>query len=273
MADKNKLKKISAELKKASKMHAAQAEKIENMSKGPSMINIARAVAGLNNQKKSTAVGSVSPHSHDSSKDSAQPIPPIVPPMPDNITGNIGNNFKIQELGKNFFQGEEMANQFAQRQIDKPVPSPGDPIGDQLGNMFMQPFNNGNKKVQAEKVPQEPKLPKQKIERVVSGGYEKVIPPRQAMEKVEIPRQVTQRINMNGDPKKYNAVNVQDLQDMGAVKEDKKGQYVVNENPQSVKDTLRFPLGTKHYSGKPYKSGQLIDETDFEEIIKKVNKS
>ena len=277
MADKNKLKKISAELKKASKMHAAQAEKIENMSKGPSMINIAGAVAGLGkqikNQKKSTAVGSVAPHSHDSSKDNAQQIPPIAPPMPDNITGNIGNNFKVQELGKNFFQGEEMANQFAQRQIDKPVPPPGDPIGDQLGNMFMQPFNNGNKKVQAEKVPQEPKLPKQKIERVVSGGYEKVIPPRQAMEKVEIPRQVTQRINMNGDPKKYNAVNVQDLQDMGAVKEDKKGQYVVNENPQSVKDTLRFPLGTKHYSGKPYKSGQLIDETDFEEIIKKVNKS
>jgi hypothetical protein len=60
---------------------------------------------------------------------------------------------------------------------------------------------------------------------------------------------------------------------MGAVKEDKKGQYVVNENPQSVKDTLRFPKGTKHYSGKPYKPGQLIDETDFEEIIKKVNKS
>merc|ERR1712167_164156 len=99
------------------------------MSKGPSMINIAGAVAGLNNQKKSTAVGSVSPHSHDSSKDSAQPIPPITPPMPDNITGNIGNNFKVQELGKSMFQGEEMANQFAQRQMDKPVmpPSP-DPV-------------------------------------------------------------------------------------------------------------------------------------------------
>ncbi len=38
MADKNKLKKISAELKKASKMHAAQAEKIGDMSKGPSMM-------------------------------------------------------------------------------------------------------------------------------------------------------------------------------------------------------------------------------------------
>lgn len=155
MADKNKLKKISAELKKASKMHAAQAEKIENMSKGPSMINIAGAVAGLGkqikNQKKSTAVGSVAPHSHDSSKDNAQQIPPITPPMPDNITGNIGNNFKVQELGKSMFQGEEMANQFAQRQMDKPVmpPSP-DPVGDELGNMFMQPFSR--KKTKPEKV-------------------------------------------------------------------------------------------------------------------------
>ena len=110
----------------------------------------------------------------DSNRDISRPneIPPIAPPMPDNITGNIGNNFKVQELGKNFFQGEEMANQFAQKQMDKPVPPPGDPIGDQLGSMFMQPFNNGNKKVQAEKVPQKPKLPKQNIERVVSVGYE-----------------------------------------------------------------------------------------------------
>ena len=228
MADKNKLKKISAELKKASKMHAAQAEKIENMSKGPSMINIAGAVAGLNNQKKSTAVGSVSPHSHDSSKDNAQPIPPITPPMPDNITGNIGNNFKVQELGKSMFQGEEMANQFAQRQMDKPVmpPSP-DPVGDELGNMFMQPFSliGGSRK---------PKDPKSKYKVPVEG--------------------------------------VSGLQDLGVVKSDKKGQYVVNRNPESVRDTLRFPQGTKHYSGNPYKEGQTIDETDYEKIVNKVNK-
>ena len=63
------------------------------------------------------------------------------------------------------------------------------------------------------------------------------------------------------------------LQGLGAVKSDKKGQYVVNENPESVRDTLRFPQGTKHYSGKPYKIGETIDETDYEEIVKKVNKS
>jgi hypothetical protein len=262
------------------------------------MINIAGAVAGLGkqikNQKKSTAVGSVAPHSHDSSKDNAQQIPPIAPPMPDNITGNIGNNFKVQELGKNFFQGEEMANQFAQKQMDKPVPPPGDPTGDQYGNMF-SPFSQ-KKIVKAQLIPQRPpleparvpqvptkptkkiykemveKVPKQKMVKEMTGRQveQRMHVPEQKMEKV---REMPRPINMNGDPKKYNAVNVQDLQDMGAVKQDKKGQYVVNENPRSVKDTLRFPKGTKHYSGKPYKPGQLIDETDFEEIIKKVNKS
>ena len=101
--------------------------------------------------------------------------------------------------------------------------------------------------------------------------------PEKKMEKIrEMPRQVIQRVNMEGPlaQTKYKMPleGVQDLQDMGAVKEDKKGQYVVNENATSVSDTLRFPKGTKHYSGKPYKKGQLIDESDYEDIIKKVNK-
>jgi len=286
MADKNKLKKISAELKKASKMHAAQAEKIENMSKGPSMINIAGAVAGLNNQKKSTAVGSVSPHSHDSSKDNAQPIPPITPPMPDNITGNIGNNFKVQELGKSMFQGEEMANQFAQRQMDKPVPPPGDAMGDQYGDMFNQPF--AQNKIEKALVLEKPRLPK-KFKMEPKKEKTKMYLPskwrgtrhevhRPKLEKPrEMPRQVIQRVNMEGPlaQTKYRipVEGVSGLQDLGAVKEDKKGQYVVNENATSVSDTLRFPPGTKHYSGRDYKKGQTIDETDYENIIKKVNKS
>ena len=41
MADKKKLKIIAGELRKASAMHKAQAKKIDSMSKGPSMINVA----------------------------------------------------------------------------------------------------------------------------------------------------------------------------------------------------------------------------------------
>jgi len=250
MADKKKLKIIAGELRKASAMHKAQAKKIDSMSKGPSMINIAGAVAGLNNQKQSTAVGSVSPHSHDSSKGSAQPIPPITPPMPDNITGNIGNNFKVQELGKSMFQGEEMANQFAQRQMDKPVPPPGDAMGNQYGDMFNSPFAQKKLKQRVKDIyihplPQEPrmefvrptleipitkptkKIYKEMVEEVPKDMTGMLVPqrmrmPEKKMEKVrEMPVKVIQRVNMEG------------------------------------------PLAqTNNYK---YKKGDLIDETDHEE--------
>ena len=104
--------------------------------------NLAKAAMGLaskSGQKKSTAVGSVPPHSHDSSKDTAAPVPPV-----GNITGNANQNFKIKELGKQFFHGDQFANQYASRPpVDPamPVPPQPDPINDQYGNMFMQPFS------------------------------------------------------------------------------------------------------------------------------------
>ena len=72
----------------------------------------------------------------------------------------------------------------------------------------------------------------------------------------------------------YNEVNVQDLQDMGEIKENKKGKYVVNENPQTSRDTLYIPKGGgfKSYTGKNFKVGSLIDESDYEDIVKKINK-
>jgi len=74
---------------------------------------------------------------------------------------------------------------------------------------------------------------------------------------------------------KYKAVNVQDLEDMGRVKKDKIGQYVVNSNEMKTgtsRDTLRLPKNAKHYSGKKYKTGQMIDESDFEDFTKQYNK-
>ena len=148
MADKKKLQKISAELKKASQMHAAQAKKIDNMSKGPSMINLAAAIGAKlggkqKNPNKDTSVGNVPPHSHSSNQnnDTMNSI--------GNITGNLNNNLKVQQLGADLFQGEALAEQeMAKRNLGKPVmpPSP-DPVGDQLGNMFNQPFaQNGDPK-------------------------------------------------------------------------------------------------------------------------------
>ena len=78
-----------------------------------------------------------------------------------------------------------------------------------------------------------------------------------------------------GSPAKqdYNEVNVQDLQDMGKVKKNKKGKYVVNENPKTAKDTLYIPKKFKSYTGKKPKVGKMIDESDYEDLSRKANKN
>jgi hypothetical protein len=252
MADKKKLQKISAELKKASKMHAAQAKKIESISKGPSMINLAAAIGLGGKQKnlnKDTAVGNVPPHSHDNSqnKNAMNPI--------GNITGNANQNSKLAEVGEKFFQGDQFANQYASRPpVDPamPVPPQPDPINDPYGKMF-SPFNNGG-----------PKPHKEKIRKEV-GGYERVGKLRRPEQKIEKPKEMPKKVipptNMNGDPvksdtlylpnkykkqagkmidetdyddlskkvKNYNRKLVEDLQDMGKIKLNEKGKpYVVN---------------------------------------------
>ena len=82
-------------------------------------------------------------------------------------------------------------------------------------------------------------------------------------------------LNQNDPNSKYKTVNVQDLEDMGKVKSDKKGKYVVNSDEMktgSSRDTLRLPRGAKHYTGRDYKVGEMIDESDFEDFAKDVNK-
>ena len=245
MADKKKLKIIAGELRKASAMHKAQAKKIDSMSKGPSMIN----VDGAGGQKKSTAVGSVSPHSHDSSKDSAQPIPPITPPMPDNITGNIGNNFKVQELGKNMFQGEEMANQFAQRQMDKPVPPPGDAMGDQYGLQFNQPFSQKNLKkiVKNRMVPQPPLIEPERVPKVAI----KPKPPK-------IYKEMTEQLREAPEfhlPSMWKA----------PVHEPYQKPMKIREMPKRVIQRVNMEGPLAQTNNYKYKKGDLIDETDHEE--------
>ena len=192
MADKKKLKIIAGELRKASAMHKAQAKKIDSMSKGPSMIN----VAGTGGQ-------------------SMQPIPPITPPMPDNITGNIGNNFKVQELGKNMFQGEEMANQFAQKQMDKPVPPPGDGIQQQ----YMQPLSkNGDPKGKAYVVNERPNVwqegtaDRSKDTLWLDNKYKKMVGSYISQTEYD---DLARTAYIEGS---YKRVNVQDLEDGGKIK-------------------------------------------------------
>ena len=88
-------------------------------------------------------------------------------------------------------------------------------------------------------------------------------------------KEIAEHIDDMGSPAKkngYDKVDVQDLQDMGEVKKDKKGkQYVVNERLTGTsKDTLSVG---NHYSGRKYKPGELIDETDYEDMSEKANKT
>ena len=270
------------------------------------------------------------------------------------INPNKFANQKIQELGKSLFQGEEMAQQMANKQLDQPVPPPG-PYGD------MNPIMNkesrearrqerknirmANKGLRQARRERAKGVKEQGQENYSYDGYEKgrynkkgddieygkvkryskknpplnqndPLPKPKMPERshkiqetpVEQPRQKTyrqssgkriyrsnkqkqlrphveepsriQRIEkiqnpLNQNDPKYNRVNVQDLEDMGRVKSDKKGKYVVNSDEMktgSSRDTLRLPRGAKHYSGRGYKVGELIDESDFESFAKDVNK-
>ena len=114
-------------------------------------------------------------------------------------------------------------------------------------------------------------------------GYKKIVRTGKVseMKAVEEPARIQEQVQTispfrQDDPgTKYKAVNVQDLEDMGRIKKDKISQYVVNSNEMKTgtsRDTLRLPKDAKHYSGKKYKTGQMIDESDFEDFTKQYNK-
>ena len=223
-------------------------------------------------------------------------------------------NQKIQELGKNLFQGEEFAQQIANKELSQPVPPPGSipqsPYGD------MNPIMNkesrearrqerknirmANKGLRQARRERAKGVKEQGQENYSYDGYEKGRynkkgddieygkTPRYSKKNppsgsdasfgisgyVNDKKQFKSALNQ-GTESKYKMVNVQDLEDMGAVKSDKKGKYVVNSDEMKTgtsRDTLRLPRGAKHYTGRDYKVGELIDESDFEDFAKDVNK-
>ena len=268
MADKKKLQKISAELKKASQMHAAQAKKIESISKGPSMINLAAAIGVGGKQKnlnKDTAVGNVPPHSHDNSQNKN------VMNSIGNITGNANQNSKLAEVGEKFFQGDQFANQYASRPpVDPamPIPPQPDPISDPYGKMF-SPFNNGDKKVKEvprvkqKEVPKEPKPHKEKIQKKV-GGYERVGKLRRPEQKIEKPREMPKKVipptKMIGGVKK--------------AKDPNKGKaYVVNKRPNVWQEGTTDRSKDTLWLDNSYKkmAGSYIDQDDYDDLARKAH--
>ena len=159
----------------------------------------------------------------------APPIPPVGQGNQEDIMkNNKFANQKMQAVGANLWQGQEMvAQKDAMKSVrSNPVPVPGgsDDSSGNYGDMFMN---------------------------------------RSAL------------MNLDDPKSKYKKVNVQDLEDSGSIKSDKKGKYIVNSDEMktnSSRDTLRLGQNPKHYSGKEYKDKDLIDETDYENFAKDVNK-
>jgi hypothetical protein len=232
------------------------------------------------------------------------------------INPNKFANQKIQELGQNLFQGEEFAQQIANKQLDQPVPPPG-PYGDinpimnkesrEARRQERKNIRMANKALRSSRRERAKGVKEQGQENYSYDGYEKgrynkkgddieygktpryskKNPPSGALSgaiagfsnkevysemvgSVGSPPRLKTPLNQ-GKKSKYRMVNVQDLEDMGAVKSDKKGKYVVNSDEMKTgtsRDTLRLPRGAKHYTGRDYKVGELIDESDFEDFAK-----
>ena len=186
---------------------------------------------------------------------------------------------KIQELGKSLFQGEEMAQQMANKQLDQPVPPPG-PYGD------MNPIMNkesrearrqerknirmANKALRSSRRERAKGVKEQGQENYSYDGYEKGRYNKKGddIEYGKIKRYSKKNPPLNQNDPKYKIVDVQELEDKGKIKSDKKGNYVVNkEKTNTSRDTLRLPKNVwKSPSG-------LIDDVDYKNIAKKVNKT
>ena len=178
---------------------------------------------------------------------------------------------------------------FLAKRMSQPVPVPGDqsPMMQTdyphagIKQRGMQPLP---KPVMTDRVQEQLVQPMQReIQKTPrQTGYERIVRSKVPEMKIfEEPARIQQQVQKispfrQDDPgTKYKAVNVQDLEDMGRIKKDKISQYVVNSNEMKTgtsRDTLRLPKDAKHYSGKKYKTGQMIDESDFEDFTKQYNK-
>ncbi len=178
---------------------------------------------------------------------------------------------------------------FLAKRMSQPVPVPGD-----QSPMMQTNYPHARVKQRA----MQPLMPMERTENVREAviqpiqkeiqkpyrtGYERIVrskTPDQLKDIAQKPRfeqvpQQTAPFRQDDPGTKYKAVNVQDLEDMGRIKKDKISQYVVNSNEMKTgtsRDTLRLPKNAKHYSGKKYKTGQMIDESDFEDFTKQYNK-
>jgi len=240
--------------------------------------------------QNNTATGKPIDNSHSHSNDSStqqnpggtpemqQPVPII---QPNNMANNNYTNSSTQKIGADLFQGEALAAQTAQRRMtgSNPTPLPGEEFGSAIGDNQLETPLMQQKKGKTQTVQNDPKLEKGSDSSYGISGYvntEKEY--KQALQEKNHPniyKSPVMQANYPHSDSKYKMVNVQDLEDMGRIKSDKIGKYVVNSDEMktnSSRDTLRLGKNPKHYSGREYKDKDMIDETDFEDFAKNINK-
>ena len=192
-------------------------------------------------------------------------------------------------------------SQFAQKQLDEPVPPPGDPIGDQYGNMF-SPFSQ--KKIVKGPVPQRPHIKPEGVPKVAKeqkvwkkGGkgvnmngdqYGNMFSPfsNKPVEKKEIVQEKlpTERVvkrqrheQKMEKPREMPKKVIPPTKMIGGVKKAKdpnKGKaYVVNKRPNvwqegtvdRSKDTLWLDNSYKKMAGS------YIDQDDYDDLARKAH--
>ena len=227
----------------------------------------------------------------------APPIPPVGQGNNNDIMkDNKFANQKMQSVGANLWQGQEMvAQKDAMKSVrSNPVPVPGgsDDSSGSYGDMFMNGsalMNVDRKAITAANRQRRQDRRQRKKDIKKAGGPENYSQDGYHVgefdkkgRNIQYPEKRYSKKNPPQSPfslddpnSKYKKVNVQDLEDKGSIKSDEKGKYIVNSDEMktnSSRDTLRLGKNPKHFSGKEYKDKDLIDETDYENFAKDVNK-
>ena len=194
------------------------------------------------------------------------------------INPNKFIGLKQQESMGPLTDPQSFQQQFNVNRFTQPLAVPGDQ-NQTMSPMMQTNYPHAPKQMPVNKyklAPLEPvqreiqKTPKQT-------GYKKIVRTGKVseMKAVEEPARIQEQVQTispfrQDDPgTKYNHVGVQELEDKGKIKFDKKGPYVVNkEKLGDGRDTLRLPKNV----WKSPKSG-LIDDVEYRELANKINKT
>ena len=185
-------------------------------------------------------------------------IPPILPPQPDNIAGNLTGNNKIQDVGKNLWEGEAFAEQRAlKRQVGaSPVPTPGSEF-DEYGGMFAQPLAQRGEIKAANKQRRQDR--RQRVKDIKAAGG----PENYSADGYHVGEYDKKGRNIQYPEKRYSRKNPPPLNQSGR-------PYVVNkEKTGTSKDTLYLPKDAFVSKGG-YADDVEIRQSTKEAIAKKI---